>query len=199
MQNLLSVIDFKEVGQKFSNNRFSKGFEVGSFSKEFLRKLFAMHKKGIKDLLGRDVWKKVEGGCLNFHKAKFILSVGRVADDGCWCSRKVVMDHWVKKVLHGGRSWSNRTKRTMVLVCRSFWRAFLKSSAKENAWSGTHVTSGSLRSDLVKKEEVFICGIKNQADMKEVGCLLDISMCQVHSANSSPALKEAHWRNCHVG
>jgi hypothetical protein len=28
--------------------------------------------------------------------------VERAANDGCWHVRKIVMDHWVKKVLQGG-------------------------------------------------------------------------------------------------
>ncbi len=47
----------------------------------------------------------------------------------------------------------------MVLVWISFWIAFPKSSAKENAWLGAPVNSGHLGSSSVKKEEVFICKI----------------------------------------
>ncbi len=39
LQDLLSVVDDKEVGQKCSNDRFIIGFEVGSISKEFLCKI----------------------------------------------------------------------------------------------------------------------------------------------------------------
>jgi hypothetical protein len=48
-------------------------------------------------------------------------------------------------------------RAAMDLVWMSFWTAFLKSSAKENAWLGAPVTLGCLGSNLVKIEEVFIC------------------------------------------
>jgi hypothetical protein len=110
MWDLLPIVDDKEVGQKYGNNRFIEGFEVGSFPKEFFQKLFAMHQKGVKVLSGCNIGKKSEGGYLDFDEAELTLFVGRVANDGCWRSRKVVMNHQAKKVLQGGGAWGNRTK-----------------------------------------------------------------------------------------
>ncbi len=50
-------------------------------------------------------------------------------------------------------------RAAMVLVWMSFWMAFPKSSAKENAWLGAPVNLGCLGRDTVKKEEVLICKI----------------------------------------
>ncbi len=48
-------------------------------------------------------------------------------------------------------------RAVMVLVWMSFWTAFPKSSAKENAWLRALVTAGHLGYNLVKKNEVFNC------------------------------------------
>jgi hypothetical protein len=102
MRGLLPIVDNKEAGQKCGNNRFVKRFEVSSFLEEFFCKLFAMRQKEAKVLFGCNLEKKLEGGYLDFNKAEFTLLVGRVANDDCWCYRKVLIGHQVKKVLQGG-------------------------------------------------------------------------------------------------
>jgi hypothetical protein len=101
----------------------------------------------------------LEGGYLNFDKVEFSLVVRRVVNDGCWCSGKVVVNHQVKQVLQDGEAWGYHAKSSNGFGLDKLWTAFPKSSTKKNAWLGALVTSGCLGSDLVKKEEIFICKI----------------------------------------
>jgi hypothetical protein len=136
-----------------------KGFEVVGFPKQLFRKILAMCQKGVKVLCECNIRKKLEGGYLNLDMTKFSPLVGRVANDGCWRAGKVVVIHWVKRFCKVVEPGVTMPRAVMVLVWMSFWMAFPKSSAKENAWLVAPVTSGCLGSNLAKKEEVFICKI----------------------------------------
>jgi hypothetical protein len=56
----------------------------------------------------------LEGGYLNFDEAEFSLFVGRVANDGYRHSKKVVVNHGVKKVTQGGGAWGECAKSSNV-------------------------------------------------------------------------------------
>jgi hypothetical protein len=44
------------------------------------------------------------------YEADFSRFVERVADDGCWCYGKVVVNYWVKKILQDGGAWGDCAK-----------------------------------------------------------------------------------------
>ncbi len=99
--DLLSIVDDEEVGGKCCNSRLLEGFEVAGFPKSFFHKILilTMHQKGVKVVFGCNVRKESERGYLNLDEAEFSVFVGRVANNGCWRSREVVVSHRVKKVL----------------------------------------------------------------------------------------------------
>ena len=118
-----------------------------------------MHQKGVKVILGCNAGKKLEGGCLNFDKAEFSLIVERVADDSCRRYRKVMVNHWVKKVLQGGGAWGDRAKSSNGFGLDELLDTLSKVFSKGKCLARGSGKLGTLGKRFGKKEEVFICKI----------------------------------------